>query len=123
MAITVNTFSAYPYGFSINATSADASDCEELVAAPAADYSIYLESLTISTAAALTVTIGCGEAANECEVVLIGPIVMGENQTLRWRFVRPIMCVAGKSLTVDASGGGVVTVFAEGFVDVSRIPV
>ena len=41
MAITVNTLSAYPQGFSVNGTSADASGCEELLAAPGAGNCIY----------------------------------------------------------------------------------
>lgn len=121
MAITLSTLSAYPLGFSANGYSADFSGTEELVAAPAAGSSIYLESLTISSAAALTLTVGCGETGpGSVETVLIGPIGIGAGQTIVWRFVRPIMCVAAKSLTLDASGAGAVVCHVEGYVDEDR---
>jgi hypothetical protein len=122
MAITVNSFSVYPSGFAVNGTSADASGCEELKAAPDAGNCIYLSGLIISSASALTVTIGAGEDSGAVESAVIGPIALAANQTLPFKFANPIMLPDGKSLTVDASGAGVVTVYAEGMVDVSRIP-
>lgn len=99
----------------INASSADASGCEEIKAAPGAGYQHCISRLIIGIGGAITVNIGSGEAANACETVLLGAIggAAGTYQIdLR---DRPIVLADNKSLTVDASGGGVVNVYVEGF--------
>jgi hypothetical protein len=59
MAIAVTTPSPGKFGFIINATSADASGCEELKAAPSAGLSIIVDHLTINNGAnAISITIG-----------------------------------------------------------------
>jgi len=115
MAITVTNPGVGKFGWFLNATSADASLCEESKAAPAAGLSIIIDNLTISTDAAITITIGSGEAANACETVLLGPVPFAINQCIQWNFLNGGMVLAsGKSLTVDTSGAGNINVFASG---------
>lgn len=91
------------------------SGTEELVAAPGAGKYLCLTHLTVNVAANLTVTIGSGENAGAVEAVLIGPIYMLAGATLQWDFRNGgVVLPANKSLTVDSSGAGGVTVFAEG---------
>ena len=74
MAISITTPSPGKFGWIINATSADASGCEELLAAPAAGTAIIIDYLTINSAAAITVTIGEGETGDAVTTALIGPV-------------------------------------------------
>ena len=119
MAIAVTTPSPATAGFVVNATSADASGCEELKAAPAAGISIILDHLTINNgASAISITIGQGVAAGGVETALIGPIAMAENTSIQWNFgPRGMKLTAAKSLTVDASGAGAICIFARGRVE------
>jgi len=99
----------------INASSADASGCEEIVAAPGAGYHLCITRLTIGIGAAITVTVGSGEAASTVEGDKIGPIGgAAGTYTLDFRDA-PVILTANKSLTFDASGAGTVCVYAEGF--------
>jgi hypothetical protein len=99
----------------VNATSADASGCEEIVAAPGAGYCLVLTRLTIGVGAAITVTVGSGDAAGAVEGDQIGPIG-GAAGTYQLDFRdRPVVLTTNKSFTVDASGAGTVCVYAEGF--------
>ncbi len=117
MAITVTTPTITGDFWCVNATSADASGCEELKAAPAAGTSLYIHYLVISCVSAITVTIGEGETTSAPDTNLIGPIpfatgngspvILDLHQT-------PIKLTAAKNLVVDASGAGAVTVFAIG---------
>jgi len=117
MAITLNSLQCGAFGFAANGYSADASSCEELVATPGAGKNIVLTHLTVNVAANLTVTLGVGEAAGAVEAVLIGPFYMLAGATLMWDFRNGgVVLTANKSLTVDTSGAGGVTVFAEGHV-------
>jgi len=121
MAITVTTPMPGRLGFIINATSADASGCEELKAAPAAG-SIVVDHLTINNgASALSITIGEGETASAVTTALIGPIAMAANTSLQFDFTDPyftgqggMVLTAATSLTVDASGAGAICIFARG---------
>lgn len=62
MAIAITTPSPGKAGFILNATSADASGCEELKAAPAVGSSIIVDHLTINNGAnAISITIGAGK--------------------------------------------------------------
>lgn len=115
MAITVTTPTPGKFGFILNATSADASGCEELKAAPAAGISIVVDHLTINNGAnAISITIGSGAAAGAVETALIGPIAMAANTSLQFPFPQGMVLAAAKSLTVDASGAGAVCIFAQG---------
>jgi hypothetical protein len=119
MAITKNDLSPAGAGFGVNASSADASGCEELKAAPGAGKSIYLTQIEVSCVAAITVTIGEGENAGAVTTILFGPFnfaaTSGSPVNLSFRD-KGIKLTANTSLTVDASGAGAVQVFAEGYV-------
>jgi hypothetical protein len=119
MAISVTTPAA-KVGWILNATSADASGCEELKAAPTASSGlcIKVKSLTINSAGAISITIGQGAAAGAVETALIGPIAFAANSSLQWDFNPPMELTKEKSLTVDASGAGAICVFAQGVVEV-----
>ncbi len=118
MAITVTTPSCGPGsygGFIVNATSADASGCEELKAAPAAGLSILIHHLTINNgASALSHTIGEGETGGAVTTALIGPIAMAANTSIQWDFYPPMKLTAATSLVIDSSGAGAVCIFVEG---------
>ena len=115
MAIAVTTPSSGKFGWIINATSADASGCEELKAAPAAGLSIIVDHLTINNgASAISITIGAGENAGAVTTALIGPIAMAANTSLQWDFSAGMVLTAATSLTVDASGAGAICIFAWG---------
>lgn len=115
MAIAVTTPTPGKFGWIVNATSADASGCEELKAAPAAGISLIVDHLTINNgASAISITIGSGAAAGAVETALIGPIAMAANTSLQFSFPYGMVLTAAKSLTVDASGAGAICIFAQG---------
>ncbi|MCE5334367.1 MAG: hypothetical protein LLG06_07225 [Desulfobacteraceae bacterium] len=122
MAIAVTTPAtgpgSYAGSFIINATSADASGCEELKAAPGTGKSIYIRHLTINSAAAITITIGEGETTpGSADTALLGPIAFAANQSMQWDFYPPVKLTTNTSLVVDASAGGDICVFAQGSVE------
>lgn len=119
MAISVTTpnhGSSSGLGWIINATSADASGCEELKAAPAAGLALVVEHLTINNGAnAISITIGEGESVpGSVDTALIGPIAMAANTSLQFRFQRGMKLTSAKALVVDSSGAGAICIFAEG---------
>jgi hypothetical protein len=117
MAIAVTTPGAGKAGWIINATSADASGCEELVAAPAAGVSLYVDQLIINNGAnAISITIGAGETGGAVTAALIGPIAMAANTSLSFDYTRVggIKVTAATALTVDASGAGAICIHAVG---------
>ena len=113
MAITLVSNTIEKHGFVVNGNTADLSSCEELVAAVAGK-SIVLERIAVSFGAAITVTVGAGEAANDVVTVLIGPIYGAANSSVELTFTRPIVLAAATALTADASGAGNVTIVAQG---------
>ena len=115
MAITTNDLQPDSYGFAANATSADARGCEEIVATPGAGKNLHLKHVTISSGAAIAITLGTSENAGAVKNVVLGPISFGANQTIQWIFNPSIELTENESLTVDADGAGAVTVFAQGF--------
>lgn len=122
MAITVTTPDVGPasfQGFIVNATSADASGCEELKAAPGAGKSILIRHLTLNNgASALSHTIGEGETTpGSVDTALLGPIAMAVNTSLQWDFYPAMRLTINKSLVIDASGAGAVCVFVEGEIE------
>jgi hypothetical protein len=118
MAIAVTTPTPGKFGFIINATSADASGCEELKAAPAAGLSIYVDHLTINNGAnAISITIGEGETGGAVTTALIGPVAMAANTSLQFDFRYGAKLTSATSLTVDASGAGAVCIFAQGRIE------
>ena len=118
MAITITTPSPGKFGFIINATSADASGCEILKAAPAAGLSIYVDHVTINNGAgAQSITIGQGETGGAVTTALIGPVAMAANTSLQWDFPSGIILTAATSLTVDSSSNTALCVFAWGRIE------
>lgn len=117
MAITVTSPQA-KVGFIKNAVSADASGCEEIIAAPAAGLCIKVRHLTINNGAnAISITIGEGETGGAVTAALIGPVAMAANSSLQWDFNPPMELTAATALTVDASGAGAVCIFAQGVIE------
>lgn len=119
MAISVTTPQSGKSGFILNATSADASGCEELKAAPAAGVSILVDHLTINNGAnAISITIGEGETVpGSVDTALIGPVAMAANTSIQFDFPFGMKLTAATSLTVDASGAGAICIFARGRVE------
>jgi hypothetical protein len=118
MAIAVTTPSPGKFGFIINATSADASGCEELKAAPSAGLSIIVDHLTINNGAnAISITIGEGKTGAGVTTALIGPIATSANSSLQFNFPSGMVLTAATSLTVDASGAGAICIFAYGRIE------
>lgn len=118
MAIALTTPQAGEFGFIVNGVSADASGCEELVAAVSGK-SIVVDHLTINVGAALTLTVGQGKTGAAVTAALIGPLSMAENTSIQWDFTtRGGMALAPETaLTVDTSGAGNVCVFATGRIE------
>jgi hypothetical protein len=113
MAITV-TSPASRVGFIKNATSADASGCEEIIAATSGKR-IKIRHLTLNNGAnALSHTIGEGETGGAVTTALLGPIAMAANSSLQWDFNPPMELTVATALVIDASGAGAVCVFAQG---------
>lgn len=119
MAITVNDLTPAESGFALNATSADASGCEELKAAPGAGVAIYLTQIEISCVAAITVTLGAGKTGGAVTAVLLGPFnfaaTSGSPVSLQFRG-KGLKIADNTALVVDASGAGAVQIFAEGYI-------
>lgn len=106
------------FGFTINATSADASGCEELKAAPAAGLSIIVDHITINNGAgAQSITIGQGKTGAGVTAALIGPVAMAANTSLQWTFPSGMVLTAATSLTVDSSSNTALCIFAWGRIE------
>ena len=119
MAIAVTSPQAVRSGFIKNATSADASGCEEIIAAVAAK-SHHIEYLVISSDSAISVTLGAGETGGAVTTALIGPVTFAAGQTIAWPFVgrtQGLKVAANTSLTVDASGAGNICVWVQGYTE------
>lgn len=122
MAIDITTPTPAKFGFILNATSADASGCEILKAAPAAGLSIIVDHLTINNGPnAITITIGEGKNGGAVTTALIGPIAMAANTSIQFNFtrgfaVKGMTLTAATALTVDA-GAGPICIFVIGRVE------
>lgn len=118
MAIDITTPQPGKFGFILNATSTDASGCEELKAAPAAGTSIIVDHVTINNGAgAQSITIGEGKNGGAVTTALIGPVAMAANTSLQWNFPSGMVLTAATSLTVDSSSNTALCIFAIGRVD------
>jgi hypothetical protein len=114
MAIAVIALTPMKFGWCINATSADASGAETLLAAPASG-SIILDHITINNGAnAISHTIGEDVNAGAVVHTLIGPIAMAANTSIQFMFPYGIELKALHALTIDSSGAGAVCIFAQG---------
>jgi len=118
MAITSNTIQVVPKGFVVNATSADFSGTEELVAAPGAGKFIHLTRIVVITASAITVTIGAGETGGAVTAVLLGPSIAFTAAIVPWvtEFNPAVRLDVNTALVVDASGAGAVNIFVQGYI-------
>jgi len=116
MAIAV-TSPASRVGFIKNATSADASGCEEIIAATSGKQ-IKIRHLTINNGAnALSHTIGEDKNGAAVKTALIGPIAMAADTSLQWNFNPPMELTANTALVIDSSGAGAVCVFVQGEIE------
>lgn len=116
MAIAVTTPIAKS-GFIVNATSADASGCEEIIAATSGK-AIKINHLTINNGAnAISHTIGQGKTGAAVTTALIGPIAMAANTSIQWTFSPSLELAVGTALDIDSSGAGAVCVFAQGVIE------
>lgn len=100
--------------WSVNASSTDASGCEEIIAAPGAGLELCVTRLRIAIGAAVTVSIGCGETTNAPTKTLIGP-VGGAPMFVPLEFPEALVLSPNHNLVIDASGAGVVCVWVEGY--------
>jgi len=114
MAIAVTSPQSDKAGWIKNATSADASGTEEIIAAPAAGISHYIRSISINSAATLSVTIGAGETGGAVTAALIGPVSLVAGATATYVFAPSMAVGAATALVVDASGAGVICIVAQG---------
>jgi len=114
MAITVTSPSTAKFGWIKNATSADASGCEEIIAAPGAGKHFEIDRVYISSDSAESVTLGTGETAGAVTTALLGPVTFAAGQCIRWEFNPPLRTDANVSLTVDAGGAANICVFVQG---------
>ena len=124
MAVTLDAYTTHPKaikqgitGFANNNYSADWSGCETIVAAVAAK-SIYVESIAISCAVGISLTVGEGETATAVTKELWGPILFAATGStfVSVHFERPLKLTAATALVMDASGAGAATVMVQGFI-------
>jgi len=112
MAVVLETLPVAGAGFVNNATSADASGGETIVAAVAGE-SHYITSIAITCISAITVAI---QDDTGTPVVILGPVPFN---TTAAPFVidypNPVKVAAGKLVEVKASGAGVVDVVIQGY--------
>lgn len=103
------------FGWIRNGTCADASGCEEFMAAPGTGLSIVVDHITINNGAgAQNITIGEGETHPAVTKALIGPIAMAVNTSLQWDFPSGMVLAADAALTVDSNSNTALTIFAWG---------
>jgi len=117
MAIAVTSPTPSGFGWIKNATSADASGGETILAG-ATGKSHYIERISITSAAAITVTIGEGITGAGVTTALIGPVSFAANQTIQWVFSGnpgAIKVTAATAITCDAGGAGAINVFIHGY--------
>lgn len=115
MAISVQSPSC-KVGFIKNATSADASGCEEIIAAVTGKR-IKLRHVTINSTGAITITLGAGETGGAVTAALLGPVAFAANSTLQWDFNPNMVLPVATALTVDSSGAGNILVFVQGVIE------
>jgi len=114
MAIDVQSPASAKAGWIKNANSADASGCEEIIAAPGAGKYFEIDHVSISSDTAESVTLGEGETAGAVTTALLGPVTFAAGQCIIWNFNPPMKTTANLSLTVDAGGAANINVFVQG---------
>ena len=118
-AFTSNSIQAVPKGFVINATNADISGTEELIAAPGVGKAIYLTKVVVICASAITVTIGAGETGGAVTAVLLGPSIAFTAAIVPWvtEFIPAVKMDDNTALVADASGSGAVNILVQGYIE------
>jgi hypothetical protein len=101
--------------WSLNATSTDASLCEEIKATPGAGYRLVIKRLIIYIGAAITITLGENEIANNVGAVLLGPLGGAVGTCIVDCRTAPIVLSENVALTVDTSAAGQMCVYVEGY--------
>jgi len=115
MAIAV-TSPACKVGFIKNATSANASGCEVILAAVSGK-KIKIKHLTVNSTDAIAITIGEGETASAVDTALLGPIEFAAGATIQWDFWPYLELTTATLLAVDADGAGQICVFVQGVIE------
>lgn len=117
MAIS-NVSTQFEYGIGIFSTSADASDCEVILAGTA-DKRIKLRHVSFInlTAGSLNFTLGGGDGGAAVSLVLIGPIAVGANSTVQYDFNPKMVLAVNTALALDLSGAGNIATFVQGVVE------
>jgi len=124
MAVTLDEYTTHPNtinegitGFANNNYSADWSGTELLVAGVAAK-SIYVESIAIQCAVAISLTVGEGETGGAVTKELWGPMLFAATGStfVSVDFKRPLKLTAAAALVMDASGAGAATVMVQGYI-------
>jgi len=122
MAITTNAVTLTSAQWSrpvtrwaVNASTADASGCEQIKAAPGAGYELVVSRIVCCIGAAITATIGSGESTGAVETPEWGPFGGAAGTYILDCRDKPIQLTANKSLTIDASGAGTVCAYVEGY--------
>jgi hypothetical protein len=95
--------------WTLNATSADASGSEDILATPGASCQLVIVRLTVLIGAAITVTI-LADAD-----VLIGPLGGAAGTYTVDCSNRPILLDANHKLACDASGAGDICIMVDGY--------
>lgn len=98
-----------------NVRSDNISGCETIKDAPGTGYSLCLTGIIISSGAALTITIGEGNAGAGVTTAIMGPITFAAGQLMVWKFDYPLALTTNTILSCDASGAGDVNIYVEGF--------
>ena len=114
MAITTESLNPSTSGWIINATSADLSGAEIILAAPASGH-LYLHRADIFCVSAINVTIGSGEDSSAVETPIIGPVTFTASSAhYSVEFDPPLKVDATTALTCDASGSGQTCIVVQG---------
>ncbi len=112
MAITLETLQAAGRGFVNNASSADASGAEIIVAS-VADKTHFITSITIACISAITATI-----QDETGAKILGPVPFAATSSpITVVFLSPVKIAAVSAIEVETSGAGAVNVLIQGYTE------
>lgn len=126
MAITTNSLEISPLHqgtitsrWRVNASSADASGCETVKAAPGAGYELVVTRLAVTIGGSATVTIGAAEESGGVKRTLLGPLGGSAMAVSLDLPAVGLVLDPNAALTIDASGAANVWVYAEGITRVA----
>lgn len=114
MGITVVKRSVKGYGYWLNAYSADASGCEEMLSAQGSGTNIVLHSYMITCQSNTTASLGASEisAGGSLSNTYIGPLYLASGVPVGEMLRSPLILSANKPLCLDAGGAADMTVMA-----------